>query len=106
MRPDSGNRWVTTITVIRGASNDTPATSESEWRRATDYVAARHGCRRCTGNAENTHARARRAWLARSSGWTACGRPAHRGRRLPGGAQLLDRVGTRRVTVVADGGGA
>src|SRR6267378_3239120 len=101
MRPGSGNRSDITTMVTHGASSDTPATSELCWWRSTNSLAARYSNRRRTGNVEDKDTLTRGARMAGSPRRTTCGRATHGGGRLPGGAELLHRVGAGRVSVVA-----
>ena len=87
--PASGRATATTTTATHGSSSATAATD----------LAGRRGRRVDRGDAARAQHRPRRAGLAGSPGRPARRRPAHGRGRLPGAAQLLDRVraGRRRA---------
>jgi DMSO/TMAO reductase YedYZ molybdopterin-dependent catalytic subunit len=76
----------TTTTAIHGASSGTGATD----------LAGRRRPRRRARDAPRQDDRLRRARLARTPGGPARRHPPHRRGRLPGAAQLLDRIDARR----------
>ena len=83
--PASGRATATTTTGTRGKNSGTPATD----------LAARDGGRARRGDRADAEHRARSAGLAGASRRPARRRAADRRGRLPGAAQLLDRVGAR-----------
>ena len=83
----------TTTTAIRGASSATPAIE----------LAARHRRRAAGRDRPDGQHRARRARVAGAPGRPARRRAADRRGRLPGAAQLLDRLGTGGRAPGADG---
>ena len=99
-RPPRGRR----ARVLGGATGITTTATHgrNSGTRATD-LAARDGGRARRRDAAGEEHRPRRPRLARASGRAARRRAAHGGGRLPGAAELLDRVRTRGRVRRADG---
>src|SRR6266849_5369161 len=84
----SGSRWAITITVIHGKKNAIGATN----------LATRRSGRHAAGNGTHKEHYPHGSQLDGASSGSARGRAPHRRGRLPGGAQLFDRLATGGAT--------
>src|SRR5437764_13955187 len=93
MSPGSGRTMATTTTAILGSSSATRETDLAAW-----------ACGRARrGDLADQEPRARAARLARPPRRAARRHPPDRRGRIPGAAELLDRVGTGGSAPGADG---